>query len=501
MRLIVNPSAKLNWPTPMYCIFALYATMAIALPAQTLTTLHSFDGTDGQNPVGGLVQAPNGDLYGTTSGGAFGNGNVFKMPPNRSLTSLYDFCSQPGCTDGKGPQPALVQDTNGDLYGTTQSGGASNAYCSGCGTVFRITSTGTFTTLYSFCTQPNCADGMFPIAGLVQATNGYLYGTTSAGGANGAGRIFRITPGGTLTTLHTFCAGSCLDGNGPQATLIQADSGDLYGTAGSGGVNGGGTVFRITPSGTLTTVYSFDGADGLHPLAGLVQAANGNFYGTTYTGGTQGLGTVFELTPSGTLTTLYNFCSLGGTLCTDGSFPVAGLVQGANGAFYGTTQSGGAGGSGTGDGGTAFAITPSGTLTTLHNFCSTSAGGVACSDGAYPVAGLVQDTNGKLYGTTLEGGVNSDGGIGDGTVFSISVGLGPFVETLPASGAVGSAVKILGTNLTGAIKVTFDGAAAAFTVVSSTEIATTVPAGAATGTVQVITSSGTLSSNARFRVP
>jgi uncharacterized repeat protein (TIGR03803 family) len=229
----------------------------------------------------------------------------------------------------------------------------------------------------------------------------------------------------------------------------------------------------------------------MHPLAGLVQAANGNFYGTTYIGGTQSLGTVFELTPSGTLTTLYSFCSLGGALCTDGSFPRAALVLATNGALFGTTESGGAGG-----GGTAFAITPSGTLTTLHNFCSTSAGGVDCTDGSDPVAGLVQDTDGKFYGTTLEGGANNYG-----TVFSISVGLGPFVETRPASGMTGRFVEILGSNLTGTTSVSFNGTAGTFKVVSSTLITTAVPSGAATGTVQVVTPSRTLSSNVPFRVP
>jgi uncharacterized repeat protein (TIGR03803 family) len=188
--------------------------------------------------------------------------------------------------------------------------------------------------------------------------------------------------------------------------------------------------------------------------------------------------------PAQTFTTLLSFDA------TDGQNPNGGLVQAANGDLHGTTQSGGTGG-----GGTAFTITPRGTLTTLHSFCSTSAGGVDCTDGSYPVAGLVQETDGKFYGTTLEGGANSDG-----TVFSISVGLGPFVETRPTSGVVGRFVEILGSNLTGATSVSFNGTAATFKVVSSTLIATAVPSGAATGTVRVVTPGGTLSSNLRFRV-
>jgi uncharacterized repeat protein (TIGR03803 family) len=244
----------------------------------------------------------------------------------------------------------------------------------------------------------------------------------------------------------------------------------------------------MTPSGTLTTLYSFCSQsgcpDGSDPEAGLVQAANGDFYGTTRVGGTNSGGTVFRITPGGTLTTLYSFCSQ--SACTDGSSPQSALVQATNGDLYGTTGYGGNGY------GTIFKITPSGELTTLYSLCSQS----ACTDGEYLVAALVQDTNGTFYGTTSSGGAN-----GDGTVFSMSVGLGPFVETQTTSGKVGAAVKILGSDLTGATSVSFNGTAATFTVVSRYLITTTVPAGATTGKVQVVTPSGTLSSNVPFRVP
>jgi uncharacterized repeat protein (TIGR03803 family) len=406
------------------------ATQA-TLDYSSFITLASFDGTDGSYPDAGLVQATNGDLYGTTlNGGASSVGTVFEITPSGTLTTLYSFCSQGGCMDGEIPEAVLVQATNGDLYGTTYAGGAN-----GYGTVFRITPSGTLTTIHSFCSQSGCTDGEWPFAGLVQATNGDLYGTTYAGGANGYGTVFRITPSGTLTTLHSFCSQSgCTDGE--------------------------------------------------NPVAGLVQANNGNLYGTTLAGGAYGDGTVFKITLSGTLTTLYNFCSQSG--CTDGEEPFAGLVQATNGDLYGTTSAGGAH-----SGGTVFKITPSGTLTTLYNFCSQS----GCKDGAYPVAGLVQATNGDLYGTA--GG----GAYGLGAVFSLSVGLGPFVETLPTSGSAGASVEILGTNLTGATSVSFNGTEAVFEVVSSSEITTTVPTGATTGTVQVVTPNGTLSSNVPFRVP
>jgi len=451
---------------------------------QAFTTRASFNGTGGANPYAGLVQATNGDLYGTTeAGGANGYGTVFKITPSGTLTTLYSFCSQSGCPDGSYPGGGLVQATNRDLYGTTYSGGAN-----GGGTIFKITPSGTLTTLYSFCSKSACTDGQYTYAGLVQAANGDLYGTTAEGGANCfpyacLGTVFKITTGGTLTTLYSFCSQSgCADGYEPFAGLVQAANGDLYGTTYFGGASGAGTVFKITPSGTLTTLYSF--SDG-QTYAGLVQAADGDLYGTTYSGGANGGGTIFKITPSGTLTTLYSFCSQSG--CTDGEHSRAGLVQATDGDLYGTTVNGGANGDGT-----IFKITPSGTLTTLYSFCSQS----GCTDGEIPLAGLVQATDGDLYGTTEVGGL-----VYGGAVFSLSVGLGPFVETLPTSGKVGATVEILGTDLTGATGVTFNSAAAVFTVVSPSLITTTVPADATTGKVQVVTPGGTLSSNVPFRVP
>jgi uncharacterized repeat protein (TIGR03803 family) len=326
----------------------------------------------------------------------------------------------------------------------------------------------------------------------VQATNGDLYGTTSSGGANDDGTVFKITPTGTLTRLHSFDG---TDGETPVAGLVQATNGDLYGTTSSGGANDDGTVFKITPTGTLTTLHSFDGTDGETPEAGMVQATNGDLYGTT----SGGVGTVFKITPSGTFTTLYSFCSEKN--CLDGRSPIsAGLVQATDGKLYGVTSQGGTNDTnceGVGCG-TIFKITSSGTLTSLYSFCSLA----ACADGSYPV-GLVQYTNGDFYGTTEEG-PSCDVGCGpnyDGTVFSLSVGLGPFVETLPTSGKVGAAVKILGTDLTGATSVAFNGTVATFTVVSGSEITTTVPTGATTGKVMVKTPSGTLTSNVTYRVP
>jgi len=496
---------KLNVLKKVCVLFVVCAAAAIATPAQTYDVLHNFDWTEGGN-LKGLLQGSDGNLYGTaTFGGANEYGTVFKVTPSGMMTTLYNFCSKgvyPHCTDGAEPLAGLVQGIDGDFYGTTFTGGANND-CDGepCGTVFKITSDGTLTTLNSF----DGSDGNEPYAGLVRGINGNFYGTTYDGG-NGHGSIFMMTPSGKLTLLHSFCQGNsyyCADGELPYGGLVQGTDGNFYGTTTLGGSSDSyayGTVFKITPEGSLTTLHTFEEADGSGPVGTLIQGADGNFFGTTAGGGANcyRCGTVFEITPSGTLTTLYNFCSqiVNGD-CTDGATPDAGMSEGTDGNFYGTTEYGGndhvdCGGAAAGCG-TIFRITPSGELNTLYTFCSKeSASG--CVDGAEPEAMPVQDTNGMFYGTA--GG----GAFGSGVVFSISVGLGPFVTTNPAAGKVGSTIGILGTGLTGATSVTFNGTQTAFRVVSKTFIEAKVPSGATTGKVQVQLSNGTLSSNVPFYV-
>jgi uncharacterized repeat protein (TIGR03803 family) len=485
----------------MVCIVSVFSIVpVVASPATTIfKTLVKFDLTNGADPSDRLVQSIDGNFYGTTfdggsdtSGcGGVGCGTVFRITPKGKLETLYSFCSQATCADGAQPVGGLVQAIDGNFYGTTEIGGTN-----GYGTIFKITSRGQLTTLHSFNPTNN---GFYPYAALVQGTDGNFYGTTAGQqGQNSncsndaCGTVFKITPSGKLTTLHRF---NFTDGAFPTAALLQGTDGNFYGTTNKGGRNGSpyccGTVFEISPAGKLTTLHRFcskaDCTDGLTPYAALVQVANGNFYGTTVGGGLYDWGTVFRITPSGKLTTLYSFCSR--TNCADGQGPAAGLVQATDGNFYGTTFEGGAYGRGT-----LFKITPSGKLTILHSFDST--------DGATPIEALVQGTDGNFYGTTSAGGDKvshcSDGGCG--TVFSLSVGLGRFVETLPTSGKVGTAVKILGTDLTGATSVKFNGKAAAFKVVSASLITTTIPTGATTGTVDVTTPKGTLKSNIVFRV-
>jgi uncharacterized repeat protein (TIGR03803 family) len=464
--------SKESWCKKASSLFLLCAATAIGAGAQTFTTLVSFNGENGDGPLS-LVQGTDGNLYGTTEYGGpndagFG-GTVFKVTPTGTLlTRLYSFCSLANCADGDQPGAGLVLGSDGNFYGTTSGGGIY-----GHGTVFKITPSGTLTTLHCF----NGTDGADPVSPLVQGSDGSFYGAAGIGGAGDYddGTLFKITPDGTLTALHSFDG---TDGYFPNA-LVEATDGNFYGTTERGGANDDGTVFRITPEGTLTTLASFDGTDGGFPVSGLIQADDGNFYGTTF--GAPGTdGSVFEINQQGTLTNLHSFDG------SDGSQPYAPLVQATDGNFYGTTSSGGS----INEFGTVFKITPAGALTKLHTFEFT--------DGDLPYGGLVQATNGTLYGTTFGGGVNGFNSFG--TVFSLGVGLGPFVETVPSVGQIGTTVRVLGTNLTGATSVTFNGSPAKFTVISQSLIEAKVPVGATSGLLQVVTPSGVLRSNVPFQV-
>lgn len=354
--------------------------------ASNFALLYSFAGgsSDGADPYHTLIQGSDGNFYGTTLKGDTSNaGTIFKITPDGTETLFYSFVSV--------PYAGLLQGRDGNIYGTTASGGAS-----GRGTVFKITPSGTETVLYSFP-----AGGSDPYTGLIEGSDGNFYGTTGAGGTSDDGTVFKITPGGTETVLHAF-AKSGSDGEIPYAGLIQGSDGNFYGTTYFGGSGGYGTIFKVTPSGTETVLYSFaGGSDGEHPYAGVIQGSDGNFYGTTYFGGTSGNGTVFRVTPSGSETVLYTFA--GGS--TDGANPEAGLIQGSDGNFYGNTYLGGPSNLGT-----VFMLTPNGTETILHAFAGGS------SDGANPSANLVQGSDGNLYGSTGAGGSS-----GEGTFFKVTL--------------------------------------------------------------------------------
>jgi len=460
------------------------AATAILSPAQpTFKSLFSFQGSNGANPgYYNLVQGRDGNLYGTTEvSGGTSEGTVFKFATTASKpTTLYKFCTQgyPCLTDGAKPYAGLVLASNGKFYGTTTLGGTTDN-----GTVFQITSTGSFKTIYNF---GGTTTGSVPWATPIQAKDGDLYGGTSIGGSDNDGVLYAISTAGKLDDSLTFTGDN---GIYPFGKLVQGTDGNYYGTTGEV-ESGDGTVFVVKEA-AIHTLHKFTGTDGGDPIGGLVQARNGTFYGTTSTdGGPLQAGTVFSITAAGAFKTIYKFCARKN--CTDGSTPYATLIQASDGNLYGTTYLGGANNTNCNGGcGTIFKITTAGKLTTLYNFCSQR----NCADGYQPEGGLVQATNGTLYGTTYYGGTTDSG-----TVFSLSVGLKPFAKILSTLGTAGATVMILGDNLTGATKVSFNGVPAAFAVVSSTEIEATVPTGATTGTVTVVTPGGTLESNALFQV-
>jgi uncharacterized repeat protein (TIGR03803 family) len=449
-----------KWLHMAHATLLLFAVMAMSSFAQSFKTLANFTGTNGSSPYSAtLAQGPDGDFYGTTgAGGANGQGTVFKISSGGTLTTLYSFSGP----DGNNPTAGLALGVDGNFYGTTEFGGNYTGSAVGLGTIFKITPAGALTTLYMFT---GGSDGSQPYAGLILGADGNFYGTTAGGST-----IFKISSGGKFTTVYTFPGGT--SGAYPYAGLLQAAYGDFYGTTQAGGTGGYGTVFQMTPAGAVSMLHSFQGNDGSQPYAALALGVDGNLYGTTELGGAGGLGTVFRIDPA--LPPKINFTSGYSFSGSDGCCPTGVLVQANDGNLYGTTQEGGAN-----NFGTIFQITLGGTLTTLHSFNH--------QDGAYPFGGLLQATDGNFYGTTTGGGTTNNG-----TVFSLSMGLPQSIKLVPRSGRVGSPVIILGTNMTGVTIVSFNGTPAAFTSVSPTEITTTVPAGANTGRIAVKTANGVL---------
>ena len=379
--------------------FALAIAITVAAShlcvAQTYSVLYSFSATgDGISPSGTLAQDASGNLYGTTQGGGtFGVGTVFMVTPQGSETVLYNFNLQP---DAMLPIFGLVRDSAGDLYGTTPSGGKYNSNAggkNGDGAFFELPASGAESTLHSF---GNGKDGVTPNGGLIRDEKGNFYGVTVSGGKSGGGTIFKIAPSGSETILYNFA----LTASEPSGSLTRDAQGNLYGTTVQGGTHSFGTVYELTPTGKFTILYNFCASvhcvDGGQPVAGLVQDSSGNLYGTTINGGANNQGTVFKVTKKGKETVLHSFGLAGG----DGYFPQTGLVRDSAGNLYGTTFVGGANRAGT-----IFKIDPSGNETLLYSFCSES----NCADGSSPSLGnLLLDESGNLYGVA-QGGANQAG--------------------------------------------------------------------------------------------
>lgn len=463
-------------------VLLIFGLMSIFSQAQTFSTLLIFNQNSGTSPYYAPVQASDGNLYGTTFSGGPNRptgGTIFKITMEGTLTTLYNFCRKAKCADGWVPN-ALFLAADGDFYSTTEFGGQATTNCpQGCGTVFRFTNQGRLATEYAF----SGADGADPMGPVAEGTDKSIYGTTSVGGANSLGSIFKINSAGILTTLYSF--GNLGDGIEPTSGLLLATNGNFYGTASFGAGNQiDGTAFRITPHGKYSIIYSFSGS--AHPMGPLIQGFDRNVYLTTcgYEN-TPDYGAVWKIKPNGPFTILHRFDGI------DGQCPKVGVVEATDGNLYGTTSEGGDPTCNPPDGcGTLFQLSPSGVLTTLHVFEG--------NDGANG-AGLMQATNGSFYGITNGGGDNSCYS-GCGTIFKLDVGLDPFVAFVRDYGKAGQTAEILGQALTGTTTVSLNGIPMNFNVVSDTYLTATIPNGATTGYVTVTTSSGALTSNVPFTV-
>ena len=455
----------------MVTLALLALSLAVCAQAQTLTYLAQFNGTNGTFPYGSLVQATDGNFYGAAESGTYPYDEIFRVTPTGQISSVYNFCSLPDCADGQ-YTTAPILGSDGNLYGVS-SGGSDYTWS---GSLYRLTLDGQLTTLYTFCPRANCVGSEIP-NGIIQGSDGNFYGTTSGAGANQAGTIFQVSSTGKFKLLHSFCGGDCAEGDGRLALPMQGSDGNFYGTAQS---LEGGVVYQLTPSGTYKAIHSFciPCFGGGNPIfSGLVQDAKGNLFGTTiYADSGYNTGSVFEITPTNQYILLHAFRFSGGVA------PSRGSTLANDGNLYGVAINDDfdAGGNYS----IIYEVTPTSEFTTL----STSYN--------FPNGPILQGTDGSFYGTTAF--VND--GNGYGMVFKLSNSLSPLVKTVPVAGKAGQSVLILGYGLTGSSSVTFNGVAAKFMVESDTYIKATVPPGATTGTVSVVTPSGTLNSNPQFVV-
>jgi uncharacterized repeat protein (TIGR03803 family) len=418
-----------------FCIliaFVMLATVgkSTVITKITPTTVYKFSDVDGGLPQSELIEASDGLLYGTTAeGGTHGTGTVFQITTAGTLTTLYNFT---GGADGSDPRAGVIQASDGLFYGTTFGGGA------GFGTVYQVSSNGAFTTVYTFT---GGIDGGFPGMRLVQGNDGLFYGTTLAGGVNGTGSVFTVSSVGTFTTLFSF---NGTNGANPSAALVQGSDSNFYGTTFIGGTNNDGTVFQLTPAGTLTTLFEFSGnTNGDFPEAQMIEGSDGLFYGTT-SDGNRGDGTVFKITSAGTFTTLHNFS--GG----EGKDSRGVLVQGIDSFFYGMTLGGGF------HYGTVYQVTSNSVFTPVYSFNGGTLGG-------FPYAGLIQGSDSNFYGTTGFGGAGLHGTVFRMNIFPPGIFSGLVVQTNALS-AESSGFLRLALNLPGTFtaKLTMGGVLSTF---------------------------------------
>lgn len=459
---------------------ALAATLLAAASAQTpsapvFTVVSDIPAIAGvSNPSAQqIVQGRNGDIYSTSQGGE--DTAVYSLTLAGTDTKVVD-------TGNRGDGGGVTLGADGNFYGTSDNTGSVTCGLYGCGIVWKATPSGVLTTLYNF----QGTDGCTPLTAPVQAPSGIFYGTTpySCNGVSNDGVIYSLTSSGAYKVLHTF---SGPDGAYPHAPLTVGPDGNLYGGTSQGGNSNYGVLFRITPSGTYTVLHYFAGSDGSDVENGMTVGRDGNLYGVTYRGGGGGVGVIFKLTTGGTYTVI-------NPVLQPSTGPASSLVQGTDGKFYGIL---GAGSSG--NNGVLYSVTTTGSLSRLHNFCQQT----KCTDGYGPSTPLVQDTDGKFYGVTSQGGTPSqcNSGNGCGVFYSLDVGLTPFINLSTYSGNVGSTVGIFGQDFDSASVVKFNGVAATkITLSGTTYITATIPAGATDGKVTVTTGTTTLTSTKTFIV-
>ena len=448
--------------------------LVAAANAQTYKMLYTYPNTDvndsGITWPSVLSQGQDGDLYSTIqTNGTTTYGTVYKMTTGGAYSAVYTFCTEAApCTlTGGYPTGGVTLGFDGNLWGTTSGGGKD-----GAGTVFKITPAGALTKVYDFT---NGKDDSAPNYPPLQGQDGNMYGVSEEQYNTQYGSFFKLTTKGAMSP-HPF---NYTNGQTPNLPA-QGNDGNFYGTAQSGGdaTCRCGVIYKATAGGTITVLHKFTGYasstvyDGNRPIGILAQDSDGNFYGTTYQGGKFNEGTVFKITPAGTYTLLYSFGSVTG----DGLLPIAALTVGTDGNLYGAASKGGKAGYGA-----LYEITTAGKEKLLYSFCV-----IACTDGYVPTTPLVLHTDGIFYGNT------AGSSLGGSVFYSLKTGLKPFVKLVTWSAKIGATVEILGQGFTSATGVTFAGVAAKFNNISDTYMTAVVPAGAKTGVVTVKTFTSTM---------